>query len=314
MELEENGSITSGASVRVTHSHRCFLSWQWNRCNDLWRLQPGDGLVTPLHVWADKLRVSFYADDAAVFVKPVKEEVAVVAQILQLFGRVSGLLTTQAKCAVYPVHCDSLNLEEVMESFQCPVASFPCTYLGLPLHLRQLRRVDVQPLIDKLANRLPSWKGRFINRAGRLKLLNSVLTSIPTYFLTMFQPKKWLIQKLDKVRRGFLWAGAEQASGGQCLVKWKLVKRPKSVGGLGVLDFEVFSRALRQRWLWFQFTDPDRPWGELRYPETRSTNNCQGMYSGHSRQWRACALLAGFLARWVCTKRHCTQSLQARLA
>jgi hypothetical protein len=73
-----------------------------------------DGLVTPLHVRADKLRVSFYADDAGVFVKPVKEEVAVVAQILQLFGR---LLTNQAKCAVYPVHCDGLNLEEVMESF-----------------------------------------------------------------------------------------------------------------------------------------------------------------------------------------------------
>jgi hypothetical protein len=76
-----------------------------------------DGLVTPLHVRADKIRVSFYADDAAVFVKPVKEEVAVVAQILQLFGRVSGLLTNQAKCAVYLVHCDGLNLEEVMESF-----------------------------------------------------------------------------------------------------------------------------------------------------------------------------------------------------
>jgi mannosylglycoprotein endo-beta-mannosidase len=159
-----------------------------------------DGLVTSLHVRADKLRVSFHVDDAVVFVKPVKEGVAVVAQILQLFGRVSGLLTNQAKCAVYLVHCDGLNLEEVIESFQCPVASFPCTYLGLPLHLRQLRRVDVQPLIDKLGNRLPSWKGRFINRAGRLKLLNSVLTSIPTYFLTMFQPKRWLIQKLDKVR------------------------------------------------------------------------------------------------------------------
>jgi hypothetical protein len=80
-------------------------------------------------------------------------------------------------------------MEEVLENFQCLVQSFPCNYLDLPLHLRQLHRVDVQPLIDKMANRLPSWKGRFINIAGRLKLLNMVLSSLPAYYLTMFAPK-----------------------------------------------------------------------------------------------------------------------------
>jgi hypothetical protein len=112
-----------------------------------------------------------------------------------------------------------------------------------------------------MSNGLPSWKGRFINRSGRLKLLNAVLSSLPTYFLTMFAPKEWLIQKLDKLRRGFLWSGTERASGGggQCLVRWTNVKSPKSVGGLGVLDLAIFSRALRLRWLWFQFTDHEWP-------------------------------------------------------
>jgi hypothetical protein len=82
----------------------------------------------------------------------------------------------------------------------------------------------------------------------------------------MFSPKKWLIQKLDKIRRGFLWSGTEQVSGGQCLVKWKSVRRPKHVGGLGVLDLEMFSRALRLRWLWFRFTDPERPWAGTDVP------------------------------------------------
>jgi hypothetical protein len=128
-------------------------------------------------------------------------------------------------------------------------------------------------LIDKVANRLPGWKGRLLNRAGRLKLLNSVLTAIPTYCLTAFTPKKWLIKKLDKLRRGFLWKGAETASGGHCLVRWANVQKPKLVGGLGVLDLEKFSRALRLRWLWFHWVDGDRPWVGSEVPAMSLTNN-----------------------------------------
>jgi mannosylglycoprotein endo-beta-mannosidase len=232
----------------------------------LLQVAANDGLLSPFNNRAARFRASFYADDAAIFLKPIKDEVTVVAQILQLFGEASGLLTNQSKSAVYPIHCSNLDLSDIMEHFQCPVMTFPCKYLGLPLHLRQLRRVDVQPLIDKLANRLPSWKGKFINRAGRLKLMNSVLSSLPTYFLTMFAPKKWLINKLDKIRRNFFWKGTEQASGGHCLVKWPVVKRPKNVGGLGVLDLELFSRALRLRWMWYQFVDPERPWAGTDLP------------------------------------------------
>jgi hypothetical protein len=39
------------------------------------------------------------------------------------------------------------------------------------------------------------WKRRFLNRAGRLTLLNSVLSSIPSYFMTIFPLKKWAVKK-----------------------------------------------------------------------------------------------------------------------
>jgi len=147
-----------------------------------------------------------------------------------------------------------------MMGFQCPIKDFPCNYLGLPLHTRQLRRLDIQPVIDKVANRLSTWKGSFINRAGRLMLVNSVLSSMPVYFLTVFDLKKWALKKIDKIRRGFLWNGTSQAKGSQCLVAWDTCKKPKANGGLGVLDLDKFSRALRLRWLWFSWVDPDRPW------------------------------------------------------
>jgi len=83
---------------------------------------------------------------------------------------------------------------------------------------------------------------------------------MPVYFMTMFELKKWAIKKIDKLRRGFLWKGKAEAKGIHCQVAWEKVKCPKSLGGLGVLDLERFSRVLRLRWLWFAWTDPDRPW------------------------------------------------------
>jgi hypothetical protein len=47
------------------------------------------------------------------------------------------------------------------------VKSFPCRYLGLPLHSKKLRKVDFIPLLDKIGGKLPSWKGKLMTKAAR---------------------------------------------------------------------------------------------------------------------------------------------------
>ena len=183
-----------------------------------------------------------------------------INRILEAFGQASGLITNTQKSEVYPICCEGLDLQHILDAFRCPVKSFPCKYLGLPLHVRALRRIDFQPLIDKMGGRLAVWKGRLLNKAGRLKLVNSVLSSLPTYFLTVFKLPQWVIKRIDKLRRSFLWKGEAEAKGGHRLVNWRKTLRPKKFGGLGILDLDLFSRALRLRWLWFQWTTPDRPW------------------------------------------------------
>jgi len=81
----------------------------------------------------------------------------------------------------------------------------------------------------------------------------------PGAFLDGFPLQKWALKKIDRVRRSFLWKGAADANGGHCLVRWAKTNRPKKFGGLGILDLELFSRALRLRWLWLEWTEQDRP-------------------------------------------------------
>lgn len=213
-----------------------------------------------LHQRTSRFNVALYADDAVVFTRPDKQELQTVQSILQCFGQATGMITNLTKSEVYAIRCDNLDLQEILPPFLAQQKNFPCTYLGLPLHIRKLRKMDVQPLIDRFSARLPKWKGRLLNKTGRSVLIKSTLSALPTYHLTVFPLKKWAEKKMDKIHRGFLWTGSEQAQGGHCLVNWKRVCRPKNMGGLGITNLEYFSRSLRLRWLWHDWTADGKPW------------------------------------------------------
>jgi hypothetical protein len=80
----------------------------------------------------------------------------------------------------------------------------------------------------------------------------------------------WTLKAVETFIRGFLWCGTEVASGGRCLVAWVNVSYlTRFGGGLGLLDLRTFGMALRLRWPWLAFTDPDRTWAAFRFPVDR---------------------------------------------
>lgn len=143
---------------------------------------------------------------------------------------------------------------------ECAVAEFPCKYLGLPLSIRRLTKTDMQPYIDKTADMLPGWKAAHMATSGCLVLVKAVLTAIPIHLLLALDLPKWFIKAVDKWRRSFLWRGHKELRGGHCPVSWNSVTRPLHLGGLGIIDLEIMSWALRIRWLWQSKTQPDKPW------------------------------------------------------
>lgn len=159
-------------------------------------------------------------------------------------------------------------VEETLVDFPGEIGKFPGKYLGLPLHTRKLRRVDVQPLLDKIGTRIPGWKGKLLSMAGRETLVKSVLTLQTIYHLTVFPAQKWMLQQIDMMRRSFLLKGEEpeKCTGGHCLVNWPTTCAPRDLGDLGILDLERFAHALRLRWLWIRWHHADRPWAGLEIP------------------------------------------------
>jgi len=144
------------------------------------------GVLSKLPLAATRWRTSMYVDDAAIFINPTKEDLEATTTILHEFGTVSGQHINLQKSTVHPIICQDVDLDHVLASFTGTRESFPCRYLGLLLRTRSLYKVHVQPLIERIGQKLLGWKGKMMNRAGRLTLVTTVLSSMPTYHLTVF--------------------------------------------------------------------------------------------------------------------------------
>jgi len=101
------------------------------------------GILTPLPLTAAKWTASMYADDAAIFINPIKEDVQAIKTILKAFGTFSGLHINLQKSFVHPIRCENVDLDQVLSPFTGSRGAFPCKYLGLQLHTRSLQKVHV---------------------------------------------------------------------------------------------------------------------------------------------------------------------------
>jgi hypothetical protein len=90
--------------------------------------------------------------------------------------------------------------------------------------------------------------------------VQAVMTASVIYHLMALDVDPWFIKAVDRLRRGFLWAGKPDAHGGCCLVAWEKICQPKYLGGLSFHDLRKLNAALHARWLWFQKEDATKPW------------------------------------------------------
>jgi len=165
------------------------------------------GILIPILPKVANLRCSLYADNVAIFADPSSLELEHLHRILAFFGDCSGLKINISKTEIFPIRLVDSVVTQLLQNFPGKIAKFPGKYLGLPLHIRKLCKVEVQPLIDKIGARLPGWKGRLLSAAGRETLVKTVLSAQPIYHMTVFPEQKWLINRIDRLRRSFLWRG-----------------------------------------------------------------------------------------------------------
>jgi hypothetical protein len=135
------------------------------------------GILSRLRGKKCTFRASLYADDVALFINPTVADISGIQGILHAFGMSTGLQTNFEKSSATPIRCQHLQLSGILNPVNIQIAEFPCQYLGMPLSIKKLTKAEWQFLLYRVDIYLATWKARLMSKAGRLQLLNSVLTS-----------------------------------------------------------------------------------------------------------------------------------------
>lgn len=189
-----------------------------------------------------------YADDTIFFLTAIEENVESTWWAMMAFEALSGIKMNYDKTIMYPINIS--NNSHLNQLFRCPWGNFPFSYLGLPLSPKKLTLVNWQFLVDKVEYRLPSWKCHLLSMGGKLTLVNSVLSSILLYTLSVYKISVTIINRIDKVRRQFLWQCSNRAKRKYILIKWSVACLAKQLGGMGILNLRDMNVSLLLKWWW----------------------------------------------------------------
>ncbi|WMV33012.1 hypothetical protein MTR67_026397 [Solanum verrucosum] len=165
------------------------------------------------------------------------------------------------KSTIYPVN-EVLNLEELADIMGCNIGSFPSTYLGLPLGAQHKSTEIWTGVIGKFEKRLATWQMQYLSFGGRVTLINSVLDSLPTYYMALLPMPSEVIEQIDKIRRDFLWKGNREKHKFH-LIKWEKVTQPKYQGGLGIKNLAAHNKSMMMKWLWRYNLEDAGLWKEV---------------------------------------------------
>ena len=215
-----------------------------------------------------------FADDTILFANPREEELQTLKSLLLVFGQISGLKVNLDKSNLFGINLDQNHLSRLALLLDCKASDWPILYLGLPLGGNPTACGFWDPVIERISRRLDGWQKAYLSLGGRITLLQSCLSHITSYFISLFKIPASVAAKVERMQRDFLWSGVGEGKRDH-LVRWDAVCKPRVKVGLGIGKIPLRNRALLGKWLW-------------RFPKESTTLWHQvilSIYGTHSNSW-----------------------------
>ena len=109
-----------------------------------------------------------------------------------------GLKVNLGKSKLVPVGMVD-NLDLLLIVLGCKQGTLPMKYLDLPLGAKFKDKAIWNPILEKIEWRLAGWKHLYLSKGGRVTLIKSTLSNLPTYFLSLFPIPTAVANRIEKL-------------------------------------------------------------------------------------------------------------------
>ena len=183
-------------------------------------------------------------------------------KLLRYFELESGVRVNFFKTKMGRVGLETRLLKQFFNILNCKYMKISFMYLEMPIGGNSRRSQFWQPVINKVRNRLSSWKGKLIFVVGRVCLIKSVISALLLYYMSFFKMLKSVKKELIKIQRNFLWGWGSEARK-IAWVSWENICKPNEMEGLGIRDIGNFNTTLLAKWKWTLGVEDHGVWKQI---------------------------------------------------
>jgi hypothetical protein len=155
--------------------------------------------------------------------------------LLCAFKQLLGLKINFYKSEIF-CFSNAKNSEKLYSQlFGCQIRAYPFKYLGIPMHYKRLSNKDWKEIEHRIEKKLSSWKGKPLSVGGRLVLINSILTSMVLFMLSLLQKS---ILGLDSFGKMMIIRKKYR------LAKCDILCQPKEQRGMKIMNVDIQNQCL----------------------------------------------------------------------
>ncbi|XP_039686942.1 uncharacterized protein [Medicago truncatula] len=191
----------------------------------------------------------------------LKSNIRELLRIFQRCSEVSGQVINNTKSRFYTGAMSGTRTQMIASLLGFSVGTVPFQYLGCNIFQGKPKAIHFHGIIDKIKNKLATWKGRILSIMGRVQLVKSIIHGMLVYSFHVYLWPRRLLRLLDSWLKNFIWSG-DVNTRKVCTVAWKVLCQPWNEGGLDIKPTRLINEALILKLSW-NLLATDSRWSNL---------------------------------------------------
>ncbi|XP_074271541.1 uncharacterized protein LOC141595473 [Silene latifolia] len=197
-----------------------------------------------------------FADDSIFFMDARASDCGALMVFLNQYGDAPGQRINEAKTTITTSpNCTLRNYRDCLKILKAPGNKGMGKYLGLPTDFGASKKEIFAMVIDKVRSRIQSWNNNYLSSAGRLTLINSVLSSLSVFSLSVFKMPVSVSSKINSLLSQF-WRGGTIMKRSLHWCSNLFISASKSGGGLSIRNIGCLNQSLLAEIGWKILVNP----------------------------------------------------------